>query len=141
MKMFKATEERTTLPCGCVMATGILPNDERVFLYQPCAPDCEYWRYTQAEAKRQDKPLPPYFGEISDLAPEPKPNLDIDLEAPHVNMWLGPLEIFVHCDYPSCEREEIVWEGNPDEEKPPENDPLPKGWRVREGKTFCPEHA
>ena len=61
-----------------------------------------------------------------------------DMDFPE-RVWLGPLEIFIHCDAPGCAAEEIVWEGNPDEEEP--TDELPAGWVQRDKQSFCPEHA
>lgn len=45
-----------TLPCGCHMGTDVIAG-VKTFLYEPCAMDCENFRYMMEEAERQAKPL------------------------------------------------------------------------------------
>lgn len=54
------------LPCGCK-----IDNVGHTFMIQPCSSDCEYYRYTLAESRRQGKPVnavvDPELGDV-DLA-------------------------------------------------------------------------
>jgi len=40
------------LPCGCKLANRVVEG-EKQFLIEPCSPDCEYYLFVVAEAKRQ----------------------------------------------------------------------------------------
>jgi hypothetical protein len=67
--------------------------------------------------------------------------LAMDVVEPLMGMVMS--DVFTpttYCEQPGCAAEEIVWEGNPDEDEKP-TDELPTGWVQRGDQAFCPEHA
>jgi hypothetical protein len=53
---------------------------------------------------------------------------------------MGPMEIFCHCDWPGCGAGVLIWSGDPEAGQGIE-DPIPAGWSLLDGKTYCPKHS
>lgn len=49
-------ENAETLPCGCKTGTAVV-DGVNTFFFAPCSLDCEYYKYTIEESKRQGKPV------------------------------------------------------------------------------------
>lgn len=47
--------DTTTLPCGCRLTTDVI-DGENTLIYEPCALDCRFYRYTLDESAKQGKP-------------------------------------------------------------------------------------